>query len=141
MGIHTALKPQYNRLIRHSIGALATLIAFLTWKRVWFMVISARRPTINEIVANDRPMMVKYCKCHPYESLLMVCSCQSHITNLEEACHTLDSGSVPARRRSRRMKPRRSTTDRQRLSSTSLLEGLKHVKNCRCASRWRGQPL
>ena len=52
------------------MGALATLNAFFTWNSVEFIVTSASRPTVKVAVARDRPMMVRYCMCQPYESLL-----------------------------------------------------------------------
>lgn len=55
--------------MRTSIGALATLNAFFIWKRVWFRVTSASRPTAKVAVARARPMMVRYCRCQPYEAL------------------------------------------------------------------------
>ena len=61
----TARRLQYKRLIKHSMGALATLRAFLTWNSVEFIVTSASRPTVKVAVARDRPMMVRYCMCQP----------------------------------------------------------------------------
>ena len=40
------------------------------------MVISASSPTANVAVASDRPMIVRYCICQPYESLLLGVCCQ-----------------------------------------------------------------
>ena len=57
-------------LIKHSMGALATDKAFLTAKSRRLRVRSARRPTAKVAVASERPMMVRYWRCHPYESLL-----------------------------------------------------------------------
>jgi hypothetical protein len=34
------------------------------------MVKSASNPTVKVAVARDRPMMVRYCICQPYESFL-----------------------------------------------------------------------
>src|ERR1700759_4580884 len=39
----TARRLQYKRLIKHSMGALATLQAFLTWNSVEFIVKSASK--------------------------------------------------------------------------------------------------
>jgi hypothetical protein len=66
----TARRPQYSRLIRHSIGALATLSAFLTANRLRLRVRSANRPTAVVSVAMDKPMIVRYWRCHPYDSFL-----------------------------------------------------------------------
>lgn len=66
----TARKPQYSRLISTSMGAPATLRAFLRRKRAGLLMRSASRPAANVAVARERPMMVKYCMCHPYEALL-----------------------------------------------------------------------
>lgn len=58
-----ALSPQYSRVIRHSMGALATLRVFLKEKRVWDAVRSARSATVKVAVASARPNMVRNWKC------------------------------------------------------------------------------
>ena len=70
VGGRTARRLQYSTLIKHSIGALATLRAFLILKRVGFIAMSASSPTTNVAAASDRPMIVRYCMCQPYESFL-----------------------------------------------------------------------
>ena len=54
------------------MGALATLRAFLAAKRRRLSVVSASRPTVKVRAASERPMMVRYWRCQPYESLLLV---------------------------------------------------------------------
>ena len=66
----TSLIPQYSKLMRTSSGALNTERAFLILKRRVERVMSAREAKVNVIVARERPMMVRYWKCHPYESFL-----------------------------------------------------------------------
>lgn len=61
--------------MRTSNGAEQRLRVFLVVNRVeesdpW--VTSARRPNAKEAVARVRPMMVRYCQCQPYESLIGV---------------------------------------------------------------------
>jgi len=56
--------------MRHSIGALATLSVFFTANSRPLSETSASRPTAKVAAARDKPMMVRYCRCHPYESLL-----------------------------------------------------------------------
>lgn len=69
-GGRTIFKPQYKTLINTSIGALHTRRTFLTANRRIDKNTSAARPTRFVSVAMQRPMMVKYWKCHPYASLL-----------------------------------------------------------------------
>jgi len=52
------------------MGALATLSAFFTSNSRLLSVRSASRATAKVVAASDRPMMVRYCRCHPYDSLL-----------------------------------------------------------------------
>ena len=66
----TVLKLQYSRLIKHSIGALATLSTFLSANKLLLSVMSASNPTPKVAVDSDRPIMVRYCMCHPYDSFL-----------------------------------------------------------------------
>ncbi|KAJ8609438.1 hypothetical protein MRB53_039109 [Persea americana] len=81
----TARRPQYNSVIRHSIGALATLSRFFRRNSRRERVTSARRATMNVMVERARPMLVRYCKCQPYDLLLCVQSAE---------------GAPPSRRRS-----------------------------------------
>lgn len=67
----TALRLQYKRLISTSSGALQTERAFLIANSRGDRVMSAREPKRKVTVARDRPMMVRYWKCHPYESFLV----------------------------------------------------------------------
>lgn len=67
-----ALIPQYRILISTSKGAEHSERVFLTKKRVGESVMSARKPAIKVKYATVRPRMVKYCQCHPYESLMKV---------------------------------------------------------------------
>ena len=57
--------------MRISMGALVTDRAFLIMNSVFDMLRSARRPIVKVRVARDRPMMVRYCKCHPYDAFLV----------------------------------------------------------------------
>lgn len=68
----TARMPQYNIVIRHSIGALATLSAFLMRNRRRLIVMSASKPTKKVLAAKESPMMVRYWRCHPYASFLIL---------------------------------------------------------------------
>jgi len=63
-------RPQYRMLTRTSIGALITARTFLTRKSLLESVISDKRPIPKVAVARDRPIMVRYCICHPYESFI-----------------------------------------------------------------------
>ena len=60
-----ALIPQYNILIRTSSGAEHNESVFLIRNSCGDSVISASKPKMNVNIAIDRPMMVRYCKCHP----------------------------------------------------------------------------
>jgi hypothetical protein len=60
-------------LISTSIGALMTAKTFLMRKRVRESVMSDSRPTMNVALASERPMMVRYCMCHPKEAFLQRC--------------------------------------------------------------------
>jgi hypothetical protein len=57
-------------LMSTSIGALQMDSRFLTRNRRGDSVISASRPMVKVRVARERPMTVRYWKCHPYASLL-----------------------------------------------------------------------
>lgn len=59
-----------------SMGALATLSAFLTANKRSLSVMSASSPVANVAVDRERPMMVRYCMCQPYEALLSTRSVQ-----------------------------------------------------------------
>lgn len=100
---HTALSPQYSTLIRHSIGALATLKKFFSWNNRCDKVRSASSPTANVAVAIDRPMMVRYCMCQPYESLLCFVVRRPAEDRLVR-WHTLGLDSARGRRKSMRKK-------------------------------------
>jgi hypothetical protein len=56
--------------MRTSIGALQTDSKFFNKNSRADRVMSARSPTAKVTVARDKPMTVRYWKCHPYASLL-----------------------------------------------------------------------
>lgn len=68
----TDLIPQYKMLIRTSMGVTHTDKVFLSRNNRFDCVRSASEPSVNVAVAMDSPMMVRYWKCHPYETLLGV---------------------------------------------------------------------
>jgi len=57
-------------LIKISNGALHTDNAFLIRNKRGDFVMSANDPKAKVTVAKERPMMVRYWKCQPYEVLL-----------------------------------------------------------------------
>lgn len=66
----TDLIVQYKTLMSNSIGAEHTDSVFFQRNSVRDIVISAKDPSANVIVARESPIMVRYWKCQPYESLL-----------------------------------------------------------------------
>ena len=88
--------PQYNKLISTSSGAEHTLSIFLTAKRREDMLMSASDPNAKVIVARERPIMVRYWKCHPYASLLFVRELGERLATdgKEGGTRTLDLGSL-----------------------------------------------
>jgi len=60
-----ALIPQYRILIRTSSGAEHNESVFLIKNSWGDSVTSARKPKMKVNIAIVRPMMVRYCKCHP----------------------------------------------------------------------------
>lgn len=66
----TDLILQYKILIRTSKGAMHTDKVFLSRNNRLDWVRSANEPNKKVTVAINSPIMVRYWKCHPYESLL-----------------------------------------------------------------------
>ena len=68
--LSTALIPQYNTLINTSRGAEQSDNVFLIRNKVGDKVKSASKPKTKVRKAIVSPMMVRYWKCQPYESLI-----------------------------------------------------------------------